>query len=205
MKYIIFILIIAVVNNLDNIGVRIAYSIRGIKISTLINLWISVITFVISASAAFSGAIMSELLSKRLASVVSMLLLSAIGLWIIVEPFIKKHQSAVEPSNDAGAKGFWHILGNPHHADKDGSKHIDFQVATVLGIALSINNIGGGMGAGMIGLNSFLVGLFSAIFSFLALWAGNYIAEYFMRWKLGNAATIVAGMALIAIGIEQIM
>ena len=75
----------------------------------------------------------------------------------------------------------------------------------MLGIALSINNIGGGMGAGMIGLNSFLVGLFSAIFSFLALWAGNYIAEFFMRWKLGNAATIVAGMALIAIGIEQIL
>ena len=205
MKYIIFILIIAVVNNLDNIGVRIAYSIRGIKISTLINLWISVITFVISASAAFSGAIMSEFLSKRLASVVSMLLLSAIGLWIIVEPFIKKHQSTVAPSNEAGVKGFWHILSNPHYADKDGSKHIDFQEATVLGIALSINNIGGGMGAGMIGLISFLVGLFSAIFSFLALWAGIYIAEYFMRWKLGNAATIVAGMALIAIGIEQIM
>jgi putative sporulation protein YtaF len=205
MKYIIFILIIAVVNNLDNIGVRIAYSIRGIKISTLINLWISVITFIISTSAAYSGTLVSEFLSKRLASAVSMLLLSAIGLWIIVEPFIKKHQGTLEISDEAGDKSFWHILHHPHHADRDGSKHIDFQEATVLGIALSINNIGGGMGAGMIGLNSFLVGLFSAIFSFLALWAGNYIAEYFMRWKLGNAATIVAGIALIAIGIGQIM
>jgi len=205
MKYLILILVIAVVNNLDNIGVRIAYSIRGIKISTLINLWISVITFIISAAAAFSGTLMLVFLSKRLASVVSMLLLSAIGIWIIIEPVIKKHQSNLKPSNEAGGKGFWHVLGNPNNADRDGSKHIDFQEATVLGIALSINNIGGGMGAGMIGLNSFLVGLFSAIFSFLALWAGNYIAEFFMRWKLGNAATIVAGMALIAIGIEQIL
>jgi len=205
MRYMIYILIIAVVNNLDNIGVRIAYSIRGIKISTLINLWISVITFFISASAAFSGTLMSKLLSKRLASEVSMVLLSAIGLWIIVEPIIKKHRSTSKAPDEAGGKSFWHVLGNPDHADRDDSRHIDFKEATVLGVALSINNIGGGMGAGMIGLNSYLVGLFSAIFSFLALWSGNYIAEFFMRWKLGNAATIVAGIALIAIGIEQIM
>jgi putative Mn2+ efflux pump MntP len=54
-------------------------------------------------------------------------------------------------------------------------------------------------------LNSFLVGFFSALFSFLALWAGNYIADFFMKWKLGNAATIIAGTVLIAIGVEQIL
>jgi putative sporulation protein YtaF len=205
MKYMLYILVIAVVNNLDNVGVRIAYSIRGIKISTAINLWISVITFIISAGAAFSGTLMSELLSKQNAALISMLLLTAIGLWIIFEPLIRKHQARSEASNEGAGKSFWNVLGNPHNADRDGSKHIDFQEATVLGVALSMNNIGGGMGAGMIGLNSYLVGLFSAIFSFLALWAGNYIAEFFMRWKLGNAATIVAGMALIAIGVEQII
>ncbi len=87
----------------------------------------------------------------------------------------------------------------------DNSKDIDFKEATVLGIALSINNIGGGLGAGLIGLNSWLVGLLSAVISFLALWAGNYVTEFFMKWKLGNAATITAGVVLIAIGIEQVL
>ena len=205
MRYILYIIIIALVNNLDNIGVRIAYSIRGIKISTAINLWISVITFIISALAAFSGTLLSEYLNKQLSSIISMLLLSIIGLWIIVEPFIKKNNELLEEPDEAKGKGIWHVFINPHHADRDGSKHIDFQEATVLGIALSINNIGGGMGAGMLGLNSLLVGLFSAIFSFIALWAGNYIAEFFVRWKLGNAATIMAGTVLIIIGLEQIM
>ena len=205
MRHIIYIIIIALINNMDNIGVRIAYSIRGIRISTGINLWISVITFIISAFAAYSGTIMSQSLSKQLSSVISMLLLSAIGIWIIVEPLIKKEHDIIEVSNDTGKTGIWHVFRNPHHADMDGSKHIDFQEATVLGVALSINNIGGGLGAGMIGLNSMLVGLFSAIFSFLALWTGNYVAEYFLKWKLGNAATIAAGIVLIFIGIEQIL
>ena len=87
----------------------------------------------------------------------------------------------------------------------DNSKHIDFREATFLGIALSINNVGGGVSAGIIGLNSFWVGFLSAVLSFLALWAGNYVAEAFVRWHISQKASVVAGLLLIGIGIEQIM
>ncbi len=66
-------------------------------------------------------------------------------------------------------------------SDMDDSKYIAFKEATLLAIALSINNIGGGMSAGMIGLNSFRVGFLSALLSFIALWAGNYISEIFIN------------------------
>jgi len=80
MHHFLCIFFIALTNNFDNIGVRIACSIRGIRISTLINLWISVITFVISFFAAFSGTLISGLISRELSSLIAMLLLSAIGL-----------------------------------------------------------------------------------------------------------------------------
>ncbi len=134
-----------------------------------------------------------------------MVLLTAIGLWIIAEPYRKRNNTAVKEPSEPGEKSIWHVFLNPEHADMDNSMDIDFKEATVLGIALSINNIGGGLSAGLIGLNSWLVGLFSAVISFLALWAGNYITEYFVKWKLGNAATIIAGSVLIAIGIEQVL
>jgi putative sporulation protein YtaF len=102
-------------------------------------------------------------------------------------------------------KGICHILLKPENADIDNSKHIDFREATLLGIALSINNVGGGVSAGMIGLNPFWVGLLSAVLSFFILWAGNYMAEFFIKWNLSNKATIAAGILLIAIGIEQII
>jgi putative sporulation protein YtaF len=96
-------------------------------------------------------------------------------------------------------------LLKPENADLDDSKHIDFKEATVLGVALSINNVGGGLSAGMIGLNSFLVGFLSAVLSFVALWAGNYVAEFFIRRNISNKAAVVGGILLIAIGIEQLL
>jgi putative sporulation protein YtaF len=196
---------IALTNNFDNIGVRIAYSIRGIRISTLINLWISVITFVISFFAAFSGTIISGVISKQLSSLIAMLLLTAIGLWMILEPYLKKDNDCTEKSVQENKKSGCHVLLHPKDADMDNSKHIDFREATFLGLALSINNVGGGVSAGMIGLNSFWVGFLSAVLSFLALWAGNYVAEFFIKWNISKKAAVVAGLLLIAIGIEQII
>lgn len=197
-------LFIALANNLDNIGVRIAYSIRGIKITTAKNLWISLITFIISSLAAFSGSILSKLLNKNTASIISMILLIIIGLWIIIEPYIHKNES-VNEDKSSETTNIYDILVNPEKADKDKSKDIDFKEATFLGIALSINNVGGGLSAGMIGLNSLFVGFFSAVISFLALLAGNYITDFFKRWNLEKRATIFSGLILILIGIKQIL
>jgi putative sporulation protein YtaF len=205
MHNVLYIFFIALTNNFDNIGVRIAYSIRGIRISTLINLWISVITFIISFFAAFSGTIISGFISKELSSLIAMLLLTAIGLWMILEPYLKKNGDCTEESIQRKKNSACHVLLNPQNADMDNSKHIDFREATLLGIALSINNVGGGVSAGMIGLNSFWVGFFSAVLSFIALWAGNYIAEFFIKWNISKKATVVAGLLLIAVGVEQIM
>lgn len=200
-----FTFFIAFTNNLDNIGVRIAYSIRGITITPLINGWISVITFVISFFSAFFGTILSEFLGKQACSIIAMLLLTAIGLWMIFEPYIRRNDYSIIESDQGMKKSIFHVLLNPIHADMDNSKHIDFKEATLLGFGLSINNVGGAVSAGMIGLNSFWVGLLSAVLSFLALWAGNYIAAVFIKWKITHKATVAAGILLIAIGIEQII
>ena len=203
--HIIYTLFIALANNVDNISVRIAYSIRGIKITLLKNLWISVITFVISSLAAFSGSLLTTYFTKRFSSILSMCILVSIGLWIIIEPLVKK--DSPENSNKLCTQdiSIYGVLRDPESADADNSKNIDFKEATFLGIALSINNIGGGIGAGMIGLNSIFVGFFSAIISFLALFMGNYISDFFNKFHLGKTASIISGLILIIIGINQIL
>jgi putative sporulation protein YtaF len=203
MLHFLHVFIIALTNNIDNIGVRIAYTIRGIKISTLINSWISLITFVISYIAAYSGTVISGYLGKQWSSLLTMILLSGIGSYMIYRQYLKR-MCRGEFGQD-NKKGICHILLKPENADLDNSKHIDFKEATLLGIALSINNVGGGVSAGMIGLSPFWVGLLSAVLSFSILWAGNYMAEFFIKWNLSNKATIAAGILLIAIGIEQII
>ncbi len=203
MLHFLHLFLIALTNNLDNVGVRVAYSIRGIKIAPAVNVWISAITFLISYMAAYSGSALLAYIGKRPASIIAMFLLSGIGSYMIFQQYLKRVCQG-EFGRHIG-KGVCHLFLKPVDADSDNSKHIDFKEATFLGIALSINNVGGGVSAGMIGLSPFWVGCLSAMLSFLILWAGNYIAEVFVKWKLANKATIAAGTMLIAIGIEQVI
>jgi len=203
MLHFLHVFIIALTNNLDNVGVRIAYSIRGIKIVTAVNGWISAITFLISYMAAYSGSALLAHIGKRSASILTLILLSGIGSYMIYQQYLKRVCQG-ELGRHIG-KGVCHLFLKPVDADLDNSKHIDFKEATFLGIALSINNVGGSVSAGMIGLSLFWVGCLSAMLSFLILWAGNYIAEFFVKWNLANRATIAAGAMLIAIGIEQVI
>lgn len=137
-----------------------------------------------------------------------MILLTAIGLWMILEPYIRRQKDNSDNGDthirQEERPGIMQVLSEPEKADMDKSMHIDFKEATILGIALSINNIGGGLSAGMIGINALAMGLLSALVNFIALWAGNYIAEFFIKWNLHKKAAFVGGLILIGIGIEQL-
>lgn len=205
MMQLLYTFFIALSNNLDNISVRIAYSIRGIKISIQKNLWISAITFIISSFAAYSGKMLSGIFSKSISSCISMIILIVIGLVIMVESLKKPEDKPDQLPVSQKGKGIFNILKKPENADMDDSKDIDYKEATLLGVALSIDCIGGGLSAGMLGLNFLLFGFMSALISFSALWAGNYITELFKKWNLGNKASVISGIALIMIGIKQVL
>lgn len=194
--------LIALANNVDNLGARIAYSLQGTRVSVFVNLWISVITFVISFAAASLGTAAMGYFGTQVASVVAMVFLVSIGSWMILQA--QKPAWREEKASSNGAATLWTVLLKPHRADVDRSRHIDFKEGTVLGIALSINNIGGGMSGGIVGVDPFLVALLSALVSFVALWAGNYMAEFFIRRNITEKAAVVGGALLIAIGIKQV-
>jgi putative sporulation protein YtaF len=201
-QIVLYAILIALTNNVDNLGARIAYSLQGTRVSVLVNLWISVITFVISLAAAASGAAAIGWLGTQAASVVAMVFLVAIGSWMIFQAL--KPASREEKPARNGEASLWTVLLEPDRADVDRSRHIDFKEGSVLGIALSINNIGGGLSGGIMGVNPVLVALLSALVSFVALWAGNYLAEYFVKRNITEKAAVVGGVLLIAIGIKQI-
>lgn len=194
--------LLAIANNLDTLGVRVAYSLKGIKITPIINLWMALIAFIISAGAAGSGNLVASFLPDNFAGHLTMVLFILMGILLIIEPYynkIKLKRSRGETAN------VLHILADPIEADQDGSRHIDLKEATLLGLALSLNNIGGGLTAGMIGINWVLIGLLSALFSFIIFWAGNQIVDILKPWNMGNKASLIAGLLLIAIGISQIL
>ena len=193
--------LIALTNNVDNLGARIAYSLQGTRVGSLVNLWISIITFAISYAAARVGTAAADHLGAA-ASVITMVFLIALGAWMILQAQKPSWGETETAANKAVS--FWTVLLQPHRADVDRSKHIDFREGTVLGVALSLNNIGGGLSGGILGVDPFLVAFLSALLSFVALWAGNYFAEFFVKRKLTEKTAIVGGALLIAIGIKQV-
>ncbi|WP_040196145.1 manganese efflux pump [Candidatus Soleaferrea massiliensis] len=192
-------IVFALVNNLDNIGVRIAYSLKGIRISIGKNLWISVITFAISFLFAECGGFIGNYMNATIANIISMVFLCAIGIWMILSEYLPKREKKNKKHTNP-----LHIAQECELADADHSNHIDFKEATLLGVALSLNNVGGSLGGGLAGLNAFLIGILSAVISFLALLAGNYLSGVFSRFNLGRKASVIAGLALVAIGVKQL-
>jgi putative sporulation protein YtaF len=203
MRYLLYACAIALANNVDNVAARIAFSLRGVRIGVLVNLWVSAITFAITASAAFFGGGVAASVGRQVAPLIAMVLLVCLGGWMIIEPHLKSRRTGHLPGEDAKSVG--EVLLDPQRADLADAKHIDFKEATLIGIGLSINNVGGGLSAGMMKVDPVLVGLLSAVFSFIALWAGNHLSDVLVRYKLADKAAIGGGLILIAIGAEQVL
>ena len=117
-----YIFVIVLTNNLDNLGARIAYSFRCIRITTPVNLWISTITFLISASAACSGSLVSGFLGKQTTSIIAMLLLSAIGSWMMLQQYAKRKDLEYGEAQQKQKRGVFAVFLEPAKADFDGSK-----------------------------------------------------------------------------------
>lgn len=180
--HLLYLLFIALINSIDNIGIRIAYSIGGIKVQTIKNLLISLMAFTVSFTASLSGSIISHFLSENTSSILSMLLLGFTGLKIIIEPYFKKNHNNII------------------------TKNLSYKESVSIGIALALDDIGGSVGIGLVGYSPFSVGLAFFVVSFIIFLSGNYMIKFFDKLKLNKKlTTIVAGLVMIAIGISQVI
>lgn len=97
------------------------------------------------------------------------------------------------------------ILRTPSSADMDDSGSISSMEALVLGVALSLDAFGAGLGAALLGFNpiwtSLTIALFSGIFLMMGMKTGlRFAGNYWMR----HAAALPA-LLLIAMGILKLL
>jgi putative sporulation protein YtaF len=191
--------LIAFTNSIDNLGAWIAFDSKGIKVTAPIHLWLSFLTFAVSTASCFAGLWARGVLDGSVCAWISMAILTAMGVWFLLEPVLSRRLRTVKSNS------LIHILENPEDADINKSKDIDFREATLLGLALSLNNAGGCLSAGMLGLNPWLTGALSALFSFGALWVGRLISAFLRRVGLERKASLLSGALLILLGIRQVL
>jgi putative sporulation protein YtaF len=194
-----YILLIAAANNLDNIGVILSYSMKGIKIPLSVIGWISMISLFLTLTADFAGRDLNGYISNQAAGVINLLLLAGTGLWSIFGQRPKR-KSKKSPEN----LNIMNIVQNPEAADFDNSKTIDILEAVFLGTALSLNNAIGGLSAGIMGINAFAFALISTAFSFLTLYAGRLVHKKLYKAGRERIMGCITGIILIVLGVLQL-
>mgnify|MGYP005818022333 CR=1 FL=1 len=175
-------ILLAICVSIDSLGIGITYGVKNTKISPSAKWILLFISFFITSFSLVIGKIISSLVPTCLTTFLGSLLLVLLGVWIIIQS-----------------------IRNPSNFDLDYSNQIDNKEAIYLGITLSLDAIGIGIGSSMIGISSFLfpplVALFQLIFLNLGSWCGKKIHEKFHFPD--NSWSIFSGILLILIAISK--
>ena len=183
------VLLIGAVSNVDNLGVGIAVGVRGRRIGALANLIIAGITMAATATAVTCGHLFSKLLPSVVTGWPGPLIIIAIGIGTLTT-------SAAAPRARDGARAAWVRW----RYRPDVGPVVSWREATVLGVALSVNNLGTGVGAGVAGIPALATTVSAGLLSLACLAGASYFGIVFGRFVLRRYAQLVAGMLLLAVG-----
>ena len=209
------ILILAIAVSVDGFSVGVAYGLRNIRISLLPLLIISGISTLTIFLSSSLGAVIANVLGFQYAKFLGGIILIAIGLWLVYTAYLKYNGGSVpeKKQNDRNllfslnieSLGIMiKILKKPVTADFDSSGTISYSEAIILGLALAMDALGAGFGAGLSGFSSILIPFAIGLSKFVFISSGVFCGQ-----KLGNIVPdrfeIFPGVIIIILGIITVI
>ena len=174
--------LIAAVSNLDNLAAGVALGLRGTRIAPAPNVLIAGVTMVGTAGAITFGHALSRLVGASLSSSVGAVIIVSIGVVTVAA----SRASVSEPTAGVGR------LPGPLQT-------LSWREAALLAIALSLNNVGTGVGAGIAGVPPLITTLLAGAFSLCCVGGGSRVGR--LAGPLaGRHARLVAGLGLVCLG-----
>ncbi|MBX5437308.1 MAG: manganese efflux pump [Alicyclobacillaceae bacterium] len=190
---------IAVASNLDNAGVGIAYGVRKVRIPWQANLLVAVISGLATGLSGLVGHLLTRYICLVYATWIGAAVVIAVGVWVLTSPWRQQRKRGRGQANVVSR-----ILTDPIAADIDHSHTISPSEAVLLGVALALNALAGGFDAGLAHIGVLWTALLVGILSFASLGLSAYVGQRFVADALGDKATLVAGLLLIAVGVHQV-
>lgn len=204
---------LAVSLSLDSFGVGIAYGMRKVNIPLVSKLIICFFSIVYSGAAIAFGGVLCSALPPAVSKTAGIIILAGMGVYILLQA-LRKTETA--PPADAGPDsagkraekrpGTMRVLKDPEEGDLDRSGVIDIKESLLLGLALSIDAIGVGVGSSMAGLGSaaipFAIGLFQLFFLYVGIFLGRKAAGIGRLNK--KAVSLAPGLLLLVLALLRI-
>jgi len=228
--HLISLVVLAFAVSLDGFGVGVTYGLRKIRIPFLSVFIIACCSGFIIWLSMQAGGWIGKYISESAASLIGASILIAIGCWALIQ--LVRGKSNDDPDTAADGKGAGsepariaaaaetaqllklelkrlglviQILRTPQAADVDRSGTISSSEAVMLGVALSLDAFGAGLGAALLGLPTLLTPLVIAAAGALFLVAGTRIGMRFAARKGMHVLSYVPGILLIMIGIMKLL
>jgi len=224
--------LLAMALSLDGFGAGVTYGLRKTRIPLLSVLIISLCSGLVLGVSMQAGALLQRFLSPSVASVIGAAILILLGLWSLYQQIRRRNESEEEAharvkvedppcevsmaSQEQLQRAVFsleipkvgvviQILRSPAKADLDDSGSISPWEAMWLGIALSLDAFGAGLGAAMLGFSPLgtaaVVALFSGIFLMLGIRVGlRFAAKGGMR-----LISYLPALMLIIMGIMKLL
>lgn len=180
----------AISANTDNFVVGLSYGTKKVKIGLVSNLIISLISVAGTMLSMSFSKIIINFIPENISNFIGSAILILIGVFTIVKPLLD--------GNNSGG-----IFENPEKADKDNSSNIDAKESVALAFALTINNVGLGIGAGVTGLSIVTTSILTLVFSLSMIMVGYYLGSNYLSKVFSKKATIISGLIIIALGIFE--
>lgn len=185
--------------NLDNLGIGISFGTRSTRVPFISNLIIAVLSMIASYISITLGGVISHYVPSDFANWGGGALIIIIGLLAIKADL--KNSSKLELQNENIITS---LLHSPNKADIDGNKIISWKESLTLGIALALNCVVGGFGAGVTGLSPLMTTISIGLFSLLTIYIGVRAGQQIARTWLGKRSNILGGILLVCIGLYEI-
>jgi len=217
--HILEILAFALSSNLDNLVAGIAFGSTKTILPFSSNLLIAIISSSGSLVSIIIGRNVTTLAQKNqwIASDVGAIIIIVIGFYLIIQSIRQREVQPIsfEKQVESHSRNFFRssfvrlqrltrLLSDPLLADYDHSHSIELQKASVLGLALTLNNIPTGFAAGLIGLNPTLTTITIFFFSLFTIWLGLFLGSRLIAKVLRNWAGTLGGVLLVVLGVFEL-
>ncbi|MFE5078732.1 manganese efflux pump MntP [Streptomyces halstedii] len=176
--------LVGIGSNFDNSGVGIAYGTARIRFPHRINALVNLIGCLSSLLGAYAGETLSRIIPPPLGRWASCGLFVAMGLGYIYSVYMR-------PKKNGGVR-------------KPPLHRLGWQQGIVLGLGLSFTNVVSGFGATVADTTQLWALVLSiTAWGYLAIWLGNILGMGIIARLLGTYSPLVAGLALIGVGVYQ--
>ncbi|MEL3972624.1 sporulation membrane protein YtaF [Rossellomorea oryzaecorticis] len=202
-------LLLAFAVSLDSFSTGLTYGLRKVKIPLKSISIISICSASSLLAAMMVGGAIQSLITPVWAGRIGGLILVAIGAAVLYQFFRPEKGTEQQPSEEKTLINFEiksiglviQILRRPLTADFDRSGTITGIEAFMLGIALSLDAFGAGIGAALLDFSPLLLAVAILCMSFIFLSSGLRMGQFFSHLKWVQRVSFLPGVLLILIGI----